>query len=207
MSVESLKSDAFVAVGSGDNVITSKRREPRQRVLLRAELHVVDIQSDVLVTDLSRSGLRGMTDLSLSIGQMVFVSLDDLTHCSGTVRWTEGRRFGIKFNSLLDVLPDGPVTDTGQMPEHQERMPRTPTNFKAKICLCVSSCRAKIRNVSKSGMMVESELPLRQYQQLLVNLSDGKILTADVRWVEGERVGVQLSSPVSILRFTYGDLN
>ena len=55
--------------------------------------------------------------------------------------------------------------------------------------------------------MVEAELPLRKSQQLLVNLSDGKILTADVRWVEGERVGVQLSSPVSILQFTYGDLN
>lgn len=207
MSVEFVNSAACVAVASGDDVITSKRRESRQRVLLRAELHVVDRQSDVLVTDLSRSGLRGMTDLSLCIGQTVFVSLDDFTHCSGTVRWTEGRRFGIKFNSLLDVLPDSTVTDAGQMPAHQERMPRTPTSFKAKICLCVSSCRAKIRNVSKSGMMVEAELPLRKYQQLLVNLSDGKILTADVRWVEGERVGVQLSSPVSILQFTYGDLN
>ena len=207
MSVDSLNSDEFVAIASGDNVITSKRRETRQRVLLRAELHVVDIQSDVLVTDLSRSGLRGMTDLSVSVGQTVFVSLDDLTHCSGTVRWTEGRRFGIKFNSLLDVLPESTVTDIGQMPDHQERILRTPTNFKAKICLCVSSCRAKIRNVSKSGMMVETDLPLRKYPQRLVKLSDGKILTADVRWVEGERVGVQLSSPVSILRFTYGDLN
>ena len=207
MSVGSLNSDAFVAIASGEDAITSKRREARQRVLLRAELHVVDIQSDVLVTDLSRSGLRGMTDLSLSIGQTVFVSLDDLTHCSGTVRWTEGRRFGIKFNCLLDVLPENTVTDTGQMPDHQERMLRTPTNFKAKICLCVSSCRAKIRNVSKSGMMVETDLPMRKCQKLLVKLSDGKILNADVRWVEGERVGVQLSSPVSILRFTYGDLN
>lgn len=206
MSVDFLNSSAFVAVASGDDVITSKRRESRQRVLLRAELHVVDIQSDVLVTDLSRSGLRGMTDLSLSVGQTVFVSLDDLTHCSGTVRWTERRRFGIKFNSLLDVLPDSSLIDAGQMPDHQERMPRTPTNFKAKICLCVSSCRARIRNVSKSGMMVESDLPLRKYQQLLVKLSDGKILNADVRWVEGERVGMQLSSPVSILQFTYGDL-
>ena len=170
MPSEFLNNIAFVAVASRDTVITSKRRESRQRVLLRAELHVVDIQSDVLVTDLSRSGLRGMTDLSLGIGQAVFVSLDDLTHCAGTVRWTEGRRFGIKFNSLLDVIPISTMADTGQTPDHQERMPRTPTNFKAKICLCVSSCHAKIRNVSKSGMMVETELPLQKDQQLLVNL-------------------------------------
>lgn len=55
-------------------------------------------------------------------------------------------------------------------------------------------------------MMVEADVPLAPNQQLLVNLSNGKILTANVRWVEGDRVGIELSSPVSILQFTYGDL-
>lgn len=207
MAYEFLNSDAFSVLASDDNVIPSKRSEIRQRVLLRAELHAVEIQSDVLVTDLSRSGLRGMTDIRLSIGQTVFISLDDITHCSGTVRWTQDRRFGIKFNRLLEILPVSSETDAGQMPNHQARIPRTPTSLKAKISLCESPCSAKIRNVSKSGMMVETELPLTTNQQLLVNLSDGKILTADVRWVEGDRVGMQLASPVSILQFTYGDLN
>lgn len=207
MSYAFLDNNSLIGLASDDDVIPSKRREGRQRVLMRAELHAIEVQSDVLVTDLSRSGLRGMTDIELGIGQMVFISLDDITHCSGTVRWTQNRRFGVKFNQLLEVLPASEQTDIGQTPDHQERMPRIPTNLKARISLCDKPCRAKIRNVSKSGMMVETDLPLTANQQLLVNLSDGKILTADVRWVEGDRVGMQLASPVSILHFTYGELN
>lgn len=206
MSIEFLNSDSLMVPELDSPPFPSKRREERQRVLLRAQLHAVDRQSGVYVTDLSRSGLRGTTDIKLFVGQMVFISLDDFTHCVGTVRWTDDRRFGLKFNKMLDVLPAERHSDFGMQPGQQERMPRIPTSLKAKISLCEWSCGSKIRNVSKSGMMVETELPLIKDQQLFINLSDGKILTADVRWVEGDRVGIQLVSPVSLLQFTYGDL-
>lgn len=206
MSFEFLKSDTFVIWQGGDHLLESKRNEARQRVLLKARLHTVEKQDDVQVTDLSRSGLRGKSEISLTVGQSVFISLDDITHCSGTVRWIHGLRFGLKFDNLLEVLPTSSPADIGNIPDHQERMPRITSNIKATIRLSSWSCRAKIRNVSKSGMMLETELPLTTNQQLLVNLSDGRILVADVRWIEGDRVGIQLSSPVSILQLTYGDL-
>lgn len=207
MSFEFLNSASMAISEPDEELVTSKRGETRQRVLLRAQLHAVDRQSDVHVTDLSRSGLRGTTDIAVYVGQKIFISLDDVTHCSGTVRWTQDRRFGVKFCNLLEVLPTTQANDLGKLPGHQERAPRIATNLKAKISICSWSCNAKIRNVSKSGMMVEAGVPLIKDQQLLVNLSDGKILTADVRWVEGDRIGIQLASPISILRFTHGDLS
>lgn len=189
-----------------DNLFDCKRRESRQRVLLRALLHSVDRQSNVLVTDLSSGGLRGTTDIELRVGQVVYISLDDFTHRAGTVRWIQENRFGVRFSRPLDIIPTSSVTDTGQLPDHQTRKPRIATSLIAKISICGWSCGAKIRNVSKSGMMVEADVPLAPNQQLLVHLSNGKILTANVRWVEGDRVGIELSSPVSILQFTYGDL-
>lgn len=207
MSYELMDSNFLAAAASSDDLCTSKRREPRQRVLLRAQLHAVDRHSDVRVTDLSRSGLRGATDIPLAVGQLVFVSLDELTHCSGTIRWTQDHRFGLKFSRMLDVIPDIQNVDVGILPGQQDRMPRISTNLRAKISICSWSCGAKIRNVSKSGMMVETQYPLTAKQPLLVSLSNGKMLTADVRWVEGERVGIELCSPLSILQFTHGDLH
>ncbi|MFN3621091.1 PilZ domain-containing protein [Sphingorhabdus sp.] len=184
----------------------SKRKEGRQRVLLRAHIHVVRLQSDLIVTDISRSGLRGTTEAELRVGQPAYISLDDLTHVSGSIRWVQDGRFGMKFSKLLDVLPPCAHVDLGHLPDHKERMPRTATRLKAKISLSSWSSSARIRNVSKTGMMIETELPMVPEQQLLVNLSDGKIFDATVKWVEGDRVGIELATPVSILHLTHGDL-
>jgi hypothetical protein len=201
-----MKAEHWLASEISPTPIPSKRKESRQRVLLRAQIHVVRLQSDMLVTDISRSGLRGSTDIDLRVGQPAYISLDDLTHVAGSIRWVQDGRFGMKFSKMLDVLPECAHVDLGHLPDHQERMPRTATRLKAKISLSSWSSPARVRNVSQTGMMIESDLPVCPDQQLLVNLSDGKILNAIVKWVEGDRVGIQLTAPVSILHFTYGDL-
>ena len=206
MAMENSRNDSLFGSNIDYSLRLSNRSEARQRVLLRAQLHAIDHQGDVCVTDLSRSGLRGVTDLRLGIDQSIFVSLDDVTHCSGTVRWTDDRRVGVKFAKLLEVLPDTLSLDVGTLPSHQERTPRISTNLSAKIMLSKASGSARIRNVSKSGMMIETDMLLSPDTQLLIKLSDGKILTASVKWVEGDRIGVHLSNPVSILQFSYGGL-
>lgn len=206
MAFENSISDASAFPSLEDGVQKSKRSEARQRVLLRAQVHAVNQQAEVHIGDLSRGGFRGSTDIALDAGQMVFISLDDITHCLGTVRWTQDRRFGVKFCQPLDMLPSGSQTDLGKVPGHQARMSRITTHLKAKISLFNNSYSAKIRNISKSGMMVETDVPLTPSEQLFIKLSDGKILAADVRWVEGDRVGVQLAGSASLLQFTYGDL-
>jgi hypothetical protein len=184
----------------------SKRKENRQRVLLRAHIHVVRSQCNLTVTDISRSGLRGTTDADLRVGQPAYISLDDLTHVAGSVRWVQDGRFGMKFSKLLDVLPECTHADLGHLADHRERMPRTATHLQARISLSSWSSAARIRNVSKTGMMIETELPVIPDQQLLINLTDGKIFDATVKWVQGDRVGIQLATPVSILHLTHGDL-
>lgn len=186
--------------------LLSKRREDRQRVLLRAHIHVVRLQSDLTVTDISRSGLRGTTEADLRVGQPAYISLDDVTHVAGSIKWVQDGRFGMKFSRLLDVIPECAHVDLGHLPDHRERMPRTATRLKARISLSSWSSAARIRNVSTTGMMIETELPVVPEQQLLVNLSDGKIFNATVKWVEGDRVGIQLATPASILHLTHGDL-
>lgn len=182
------------------------RRENRQRVLLRANIHVVRLQTRITVMDMSRSGLRGMTDVELSVGHQVYISLDGITHVAGNIRWIQDGRFGMKFSKLLDVLPERAEADLIHLHDHHEHVPRQLPRLEARMSLFSWSSAARIRNVSKTGMMVETDLPLIPEQQLLVNLSDGKILDAKVKWVEGERVGIQFATPASILHSTYGDI-
>lgn len=206
MSYDTLNEEQRLSSDEAPTSLHSNRKENRQRVLLRAHIHVVRLQSDLVVTDISRSGLRGMTDVELRIGQPVYISLDDLTHVAGNIRWVQDGRFGMKFSKLLDILPECAQVDLGHSPTHQERMPRQAARLEARISLSSWSSGARIRNVSKTGMMIETELPVVPEQQILVNLSDGKILNAKVKWVQGDRVGIQLATPVSILHLTYGDL-
>lgn len=187
--------------------LMQERSEERRRVLLRALLHAIEQEGDVHIDDLSRSGLRGNINISLTVGQRIFVSLDDVTHCSGTVRWAQGHRFGMNFDVPLAVLPQNLEIDTGTKSNHQQRTTRMQTNLDGKIYICSPPHLAKIRNVSKSGMMVETDMSLDADQRLLVSLVNGSIMTAEVRWATHARVGVRLFSPLSVLQFTYGDLS
>jgi PilZ domain len=189
-----------------DQKSPSKRSEIRRLVILKAYLHLVEQNGHAHVVNLSRTGLRGVTDISLNVGQKLFVSLDDLTHCVGSVRWIDNRRFGLRFETALDMLPDYQQNEPGLVASHKERPPRITTNLIAKIKLCGDPYLAKIRNISKSGMMVDTEMALVAGQFLFVKLSNNKIVSAEVIWSEGSRSGVRLISPISILQFTYGDL-
>lgn len=189
-----------------DITLSCKRSEIRRLVILSAQLQLITWSGHVHIANLSRIGLHGVTDMALTVGQSIVVSLDDITHCSGAVRWIDQRRFGMQFDTILDGLPDYSQQDVGSIDTHKEREPRITTNLIAKIRLCGQSSSAKIRNISKSGMMLDTEFPLSAEQQLCIKLSNNKVVPAEVVWNKGNRTGVRLNSPISILQFTYGDL-
>lgn len=176
----------------------SMRNEDRHRVLLRAHVHVVRLQSDVIVTEISRSGLRGKAEADLRVGQAVYICLDGLTQVAGSVKWVQDGRFGMKFSKLLGVTPECWNAAPGHLPDDEDRMPLA-TPFLAKITISRWSSAACVRNVSKSGMLVEGEITVTPQQQLFISLSDGRTFDATVRWVEGNRAGIQLATPVFIL--------
>lgn len=172
MSLEILNSETYFETNTDYSLRQSKRSEARQRVLLRARLHAIDLQADIRVTDLSRSGLRGLTDLRLSIDQPIFISFDDITYCSGTVRWTQDRRIDLKFCKLQAMIPDVLTMDVGTLLGHQEPARRVSANLSAKITLSNASASANIRNISNSGMMIETDMALGPDTQLLISFAE-----------------------------------
>lgn len=180
----------------------SKRNEDRHRVLLRANIHVVQLQSDVIVTDISRSGLRGKTEADLGVGQAAYISLDGLTQVAGSIKWVRDGRFGMKFSKLLDVVPECADVEPDCLANHDERMPLV-TPFLARITISTWASAACVRNVSKSGMLVEGVIKVTPQQKLFISLTDGRTFEATVKWVDGNKVGIQLATPVSILQLAH----
>lgn len=56
----------------------------------------------------------------------------------------------------------------------------------------------RIRNISSGGMLVECEARLAVHQQVMIELRNLNVVTAQVRWMREGRVGVQFKAPIEV---------
>src|SRR5258706_10305655 len=132
------------------------RRESRKSVLLRATIYPVDIYADVIIRDVSQTGLMGETDIELHIGQTIHLSADEAHFYPGVVRWTHGRRFGLEFSEAQDLFGAGDLDlqhgeTEGQLP----RAERITLSISARLCVGRPPRPATVRNISPFGMQLE----------------------------------------------------
>lgn len=178
------EADLFpVPVGRGDG--ESRRAAERKRVYLKADAIAVELDAGAEVLNLSETGLTGETDARIIVGEHVEVSFSGLHYVPGTVRWVHGRRFGLK---LLSPPPVIGAVDTELMKD-------------VRLIVGQSSRRAVVRNVSSSGLQIESDLPLRVGQQVLVKVLNGWSIMTTTAWVDGIRAGVSMDDPVDLISF------
>lgn len=79
-----------------------KREWSRQDVYLRGTMRVLGTRgSDILVRNLSKTGLMAETDLFLPCGIFVDVSLPGYHSTKARVVWSERGRVGVKFLTAL----------------------------------------------------------------------------------------------------------
>ncbi|OAN57281.1 PilZ domain-containing protein [Sphingomonas sp. TDK1] len=88
-------------------------------------------------------------------------------------------------------------SDPGPWPE---RAPRTVTTLMVGKLICAGAgeqlCR--VRNISATGMMLESPFPLREADTIVVELRGGPVLEGTIMWVSGGRAGVQFTAPIDV---------
>ncbi|WP_333572677.1 PilZ domain-containing protein [Sphingomonas sp.] len=81
-----------------------------------------------------------------------------------------------------------------------ERAPRTVTTLMVGKLICAGAgeqlCR--VRNISATGMMLESPFPLRESDSIVVELRGGPVLEGKIMWVSAGRAGVQFSAPIDV---------
>ncbi len=81
-----------------------------------------------------------------------------------------------------------------------ERAPRTVTTLMVGKLICAGGgeqlCR--VRNISATGMMLESPFPLREGDRIVVELRGGPVLEGTIRWVSAGRAGVQFVELIDV---------
>lgn len=81
-----------------------------------------------------------------------------------------------------------------------ERAPRTVTTLMVGKLVCAGGgeqlCR--VRNISASGMMLETPYPLHEGDQIAVELRGGGVLKGKIVWTSDGRAGVHFTTPIDV---------
>lgn len=81
----------------------ARQQAKRLQRMLRVTIHARRFGSaEVVVRNISASGLGGSSDQWLIAGEGVEVELPNLGRVTGTIAWVEGRRFGLAFEAAID---------------------------------------------------------------------------------------------------------
>jgi PilZ domain len=180
------------------------RRDSRKSVLLRATIYPIDVYNDVIIRDLSQTGIMGESDIELIIGQTLHLSVDEKTFQSGTVRWTRGRRFGLHFDDPLTLFGGENVeVEHGAAEGQRPRSRRVNLDIAARLSAGRPPRPAVVRNLSRSGMQLETCTGLGQGQRLLVKINQNPPIHGRVQWAEGMRIGLKSFEPISLLKLIY----
>lgn len=180
------------------------RKDRRHKVLLQASIYPIDTYCDILIRDVSETGLSAETDVQLDVGQSVHLSFDEKAFFTGVVRWVRGRRFGLEFKDAV-TFPIGVDIDHGFAEGHRPRSHRVSLNLTGRLNTGRPPRPATVRNVSRLGMLIETSTGLVTGQHLLVRLGKRPLVSGRVQWVRGGKVGVQTSREISALQLVYCD--
>jgi hypothetical protein len=180
-----------------------RRADPRRKVLLKAELFPVLGLADLIINNVSRGGFAAESDIGLQVGQPLLFSIDGKNFHKGTVRWTRGRRAGVNLEDALAIFGLANETDHGSAPGHRPRSARHDVSISAQTAIGRLSYGSTVRDVSRSGLRLETPAPLAERQELLVGLKDRPLMLARVQWVNGGLVGVRTAEKMTTLRLVY----
>ena len=180
-----------------------RRVDPRRKVLLRADIFPVLGYAEIAVENVSRTGLAAETDIALEVGQPLLFSIDGSSFHAGTVRWTRGRRFGLNLDDALAIFGLANETDHGFMGEHRPRATRHQVAVTGRIAIGAKCYGSTVRDVSQSGLRLETPAPLAERQQVIVSLKDRPLILANVQWCGGGLVGVRTVERMNTLRLAY----
>lgn len=169
---------------------SSKRCEPRRRVIYRASIVSVVRAGNVHLTGISPKSVSGISDFALASQQRVVLDLGMAGHRFVTVMKCEDGRFSGQFENPWARLHPGLkwLAELGCEPHDLDDYPRQ--TLIAGLSLTGGHSVVNVRNLSEAGAMIESALPFACGQFMLFSLTYGEPVLAEVRWTDNGRAGL-----------------
>jgi len=180
-----------------------RRRAMRKSVLLRATIYPVDLISEVRIRDVSATGARGEAPVELSVGQIVHLTADDLAYHPAIVRWSQGLGFGLELSNAVEIFTGvNQDVDHGNAEGHSPRAVRVQLDCTARLLTSRPPRPAMVRNVSDTGMLIDSGPGLAEGQQLLVRVGNCPPVFGRTQWYHDGKIGIRTTSPAAFVRAT-----
>lgn len=167
----------------------NRRSEPRTPQSGRTIALTVGNQTvELYVSDISRGGVGGRCALVLRRGQKVKLAFGNERVVDAKVRWQQGGMVGIQFLRSISPRLLGQLLDGSSRREQR-------VEADEKISIVTRSGMAHpaiLRNVSESGMLIETDVPLMIGQKFKVRTAGGQFSDVKVVWCKEGRVGLAI---------------
>lgn len=152
------------------------RGERRMELEYTADVMAVQPIGNLYLNGLSTTSVSGFTDVDLAPQQKVLISLGDSDYRSITVA-------SVTDGVLIATFDQALASDFIHAGFHG-------TAIVPRLALIGSAVSATVRNRSRTGAMIETELPLVVGQNIIFSLTDGAPVIAQVRWTDGGKAGL-----------------
>lgn len=181
---------------------TAERRAARRHmsVFLLAKVTTKDQQALGRVLNLSQTGAKVETRLSLAPGDSLVLEIRSDLKVAGTVRWAGGKMIGILFDREVDV---GRFLSREQprLNRVKPRAPRYVCDADASVAAETETTILKVRDVSLSGAGLAGETTLNSGDDVLVTIFGLKPRRAKVIWSNAQGVGITFLKPLDFRDF------
>jgi hypothetical protein len=167
-----------------------RREDERLIKILRVGTLIVDGRRELcLIRNISAGGVMAHVYSKLIPGQAVTVELKATQPIAGRVVWVDEAEAGIKFDALVDVaelLANPAVLDNGWRP----RTPRVEIDRMATLRAGARTYWVHARDISQSGIKVETDHPPEADTEIMVALDGLRPLPGIVRWSSETGCGI-----------------
>ena len=173
-----------------------RRRDERHFKILRVGTLIVDGRRELcLIRNISAGGIMAHVYSPLSPDQQVAIELKTHQPVEGSVVWVREANAGIQFDAPIDVtelLASPAVLDNGWRP----RTPRVEIDRMATLRCGARTHWVAARDISQSGVKVETDLPPAEGEEVVVTLEGFRPLHGVVRWRSEEACGIAFNETV-----------
>ncbi|MBV9882835.1 MAG: PilZ domain-containing protein [Sphingomonadaceae bacterium] len=167
-----------------------RRADERLIKILRVGTLIIDGRRELcLIRNISAGGVMAHVYSPLSPGQKVTVELKATQPVSGHVVWIREANAGIQFDAPVDVaelLANPQVLDNGWRP----RTPRVEIDRMATLRAGARTYWVHARDISQSGVKVETDHPPATDTEVVVALEGFRPLPGVVRWSTEASCGI-----------------
>lgn len=167
-----------------------RRREERHLKILRVGTLIAGGRRELcLIRNISAGGVLAHVYSKLVTGQRVAIEFKAHQPVDGRVIWVREANAGIQFDAAMDVaglLANPQVLDNGWRP----RTPRVEIDRMATLRVGATTHWVHARDISQSGVKVETDQPIDADTEVVLTLEDFRPLHGTVRWSCGGHCGL-----------------